>query len=364
MKMMSKGFWYLRRNLFSAGSFSYRYNLLMSLIIPYFIHHRGCPHRCLFCNQVSIAGRNQHDSPDCADDLQQTIEMWLARSPGHDMVQVAFFGGSFTCIDEVLQKTLLEAAAPYITSGQVGSIRMSTRPDCLSAEMCDFLGAHGVKTVEIGAQSMHDQVLERALRGHTVADIEQSVRLLKSKQFETGVQLMVGLPGETTRSFLDGVKDVVKLAPDLVRIYPTLVLKQTELADVYQNSSWYPLSLDRAVSLAATARELFLDAGIRVIRMGLQPSNDLEEQLIAGPYHPAFGELVISRSWYRTIRRILVEAGRGKTVELTISDKDYSAVIGNKRKNMNRLENLANGAGLRVKLDRTIPRGSYRHAVS
>lgn len=339
-------------------------SLLMSLIIPYFIHHRGCPHRCLFCNQLSIAGRNQRDSHDCADDLQQTIEMWLARSPGHDTVQVAFFGGSFTCIDELLQKTLLEATAPYIKAGQVGSIRMSTRPDCLSTEMCDFLVTHGVKTIEIGAQSMHDRVLERALRGHTVDDIKRSVQLLKSKQFETGVQLMVGLPGETTRSFLDGVRDVVKLAPDLVRIYPTLVLKQTELSDVYHETSWHPLSLDRAVSLTATARELLLEAGIRVIRMGLQPSSDLEEQLIAGPYHPAFGELVISRSWYRTIRRILVRAGPGKAVELAISDKDISAVIGDKRQNMKRFKDLSNGADLKIKLDRIIPRGSYRHVVS
>ena len=342
----------------------HRYNPLMSLIIPYFIHHRGCPHRCLFCNQVSIAGRNRHDSHDCANDLQRTIETWLARSPGYDDVQVAFFGGSFTCIDEALQKTLLEAAAPYIKDGRIRSIRMSTRPDCLSEEICHFLVSHGVKTVEIGAQSMHDQVLERALRGHTVTDIEQSVRLLKSQQFETGVQLMVGLPGETTRSFLNGVRDVVKLAPDLVRIYPVLVLKQTELADVYRNTAWQPLSLDRAVSLAATARELFLEHGIKVIRMGLQPSKELEEQLIAGPYHPAFGELVISRSWYRKIRRILVTAGRDKTVQLTISEKDYSAVIGDKRQNKKRFEHLADGAALRIKLDRTMKRGHYRHAVS
>ena len=336
----------------------------MSLIIPYFIHHRGCPHRCLFCNQVGIAGRNEHESGDCARALQQTIETWLQRSPGHDTVQVAFFGGSFTCIDEALQKRLLESVAHYIKTGQVDSIRLSTRPDCLSEEICDFLGSSGVKTIEIGAQSMHDQVLERALRGHTVADIEHSVRLLQSKQFETGMQLMVGLPGETTRSFLDGVRAAVKLAPDLVRIYPTLVLHLTELADVYARTDWRPLSLERTISLTATARQLFMERGIKVIRMGLQPSNDLERQLIAGPYHPAFGELVISRSWYRKIRRMLVQAGQDKTVELTISDKDYSAVIGDKRTNMKRFENLAGAAALTLECDRTMQRGHYRYAVS
>lgn len=336
----------------------------MSLIIPYFIHHRGCPHRCLFCNQVSIAGENQYDSQDPAGDLQRTIDTWLDRSPGHDTVQVAFFGGSFTCLDERMQKTMLEAAAPYIKSGQVDSIRMSTRPDCLSEDICDYLQSYGVKTVEVGGQSMDDRVLEKALRGHTAADIKRSIRLLKTRRFETGLQLMVGLPGETTRSFLDGIKEVVKLAPDLVRIYPTLVLKKTELENIYEQTAWRPLSLDRAVSLTATARDLFLEHGIRVVRMGLQPTEDLEKQLIAGPYHPAFGELVISRSWYRKIRRLLVEAGRSSTVELAISDKDFSAVIGDKRNNMERLEGLAFGAALKIQIDRAIPRGHFRHAVS
>ncbi len=335
----------------------------MSLIIPYFIHHRGCPHRCLFCNQAGIAGRNTHESKDHADDLRRTIETWLSRSPGHDSVQVAFFGGSFTCIGEGAQKRLLEAVAPYIKTGRVDSIRLSTRPDCLSEEQCDFLASYGVKTVEIGAQSLHDGVLERVSRGHSAADIEFSVRLLKAKGFETGVQLMIGLPGETTRSFLVGVGRVLVLAPDLVRIYPTLVLKRTALADAHEQAFWRPVSLERAVNLAATARERLMAGGIKVIRMGLQPSANLEQQLIAGPYHPAFGELVISRSWYRIVRGLLVKAGRGKTVELRISARDCSAVTGDRRHNMKRFEHLAGAAALKLVIDHRIERGHYRYAV-
>jgi len=339
------------------------YTITVALIIPYFIHHQGCPHRCLFCNQVGIAGRNRYDSTDHAEDLKQTIQTWLNRSPGRDAVQVAFFGGSFTCLEETLQRTLLETVRPFLHSGQVGSIRLSTRPDCISDEICELLQSCGVKTVEIGAQSLHDRVLDQAQRGHTAADIEESVLLLKARGFETGVQLMVGLPGETTRSFLDGIRQVTALGPDLVRLYPTLVLKHTELADLHDRTSWEPLSLDRAVGLTARARELFLANGITVIRMGLQPSAELETQIVAGPYHPAFGELVMSRSWYKKIRKILVEAGAGKTVELTISDRDYSSVIGDKRQNLSRLKCLTGAAALSIIRDRSMRRGDFRFAV-
>ena len=336
----------------------------MSLIIPYFIHHRGCPHRCLFCNQLGIAGANQEESPDPVADLGLTIERWLARSKQHSKVQVAFFGGSFTCLDEEQQFKLLGGVAPHIKSGRVDSIRLSTRPDCLSEEIVDFLISAGVSTVEIGAQSMNDEVLQQAGRGHTGAEVETAVHLLADKGVETGIQLMAGLPGETTRSFMDGVRTVVNLAPHLVRLYPTLVLEHTELASLYRQSSWRPLSLERAVSLIARARNLLVDNQIRVIRMGLQPTAELEKQLIAGPYHPAFGELVNSRCWYQNIRPLLVKAGRGRVVRLSVADRDYSALVGHRRGNLNRFENLANAARLQVETDASLERGHYRYTVN
>jgi histone acetyltransferase (RNA polymerase elongator complex component) len=335
----------------------------MSLIIPFFIHHRGCPHRCLFCNQAGIAGPNREDSDDPVTDLGRTIDRWLERSPQHGNVQVAFYGGSFTCLDEDVQAGLLERVSPYRKSGLVQSIRLSTRPDCINDEIADFLIAAGVRTVEIGAQSMNDQVLQKAGRGHTVEQVISAVRLLCARGVETGIQLMAGLPGESTRSFLDGVRSVIGLSPHLVRLYPTLVLKHTELAQLYHNSDWRPLSLERAVSLIARAWTMFDDQRIRVIRMGLQPTAELETQLIAGPYHPAFGELVRSRCWYRKIRPLLVSAGRERTLRLAINDRDHSALAGRKRENLKRLESLVNGARLQVEIDASVERGDYRYSV-
>lgn len=333
------------------------------MIIPFFIHHRGCPHRCLFCNQISIAGANRDESGDSILDLGRTIERWLARSKRQDRVQVAFYGGSFTCLDEEVQQGLLNKAGDYLKNGQIHSIRLSTRPDCISEEIVDFLIAGGVRTIEIGAQSMNDEVLRQAARGHASADITRAVRLLGAKGVETGIQLMAGLPGETTRSFLDGIHAVIELSPQLVRLYPTLVLKNTELAQLYRRAEYRPLSLERAVSLMARARTMLEDHQIKVIRVGLQPTAELEQQLIAGPYHPSFGELVNSRCWYRKIRPLLVRAGRTRTVKLTIGDRDYSALAGQRRENLTRLEKLVNGARLQVNIDPLLERGRYNYAV-
>ena len=336
----------------------------MLLIIPFFIHHRGCPHRCLFCNQRSIVGADRDESDDPVTDLGRTIDRWLARSGQRKNVQVAFYGGSFTCLDEGVQSKLLNKVAPYLKSGRVSSIRLSTRPDCLTTEIVEFLISAGVGTVEIGAQSMNDEVLRRAGRGHTARHVKSAARLLIGAGIETGIQLMAGLPGETTRSFMDGAREVVKLSPHLIRLYPTLVLEHTELADLYRRSSWRPLGLERAVSLMARARALFEEHRIRVIRVGLQPTVELEKQVLDGPYHPAFGELVNSRCWYRKIRPLLVRAGRDRVVRLTIGARDYSALAGQRSTNLRRLKNLAQGARLEVEIDASLERGHYRYRVS
>ncbi|MBT8345931.1 MAG: radical SAM protein [Desulfofustis sp.] len=335
----------------------------MSLIIPFFIHHRGCPHRCLFCNQAGIAGPNRENSDDPVKDLGRTIDRWLERSPQREEVQVAFYGGSFTCLDEDVQVGLLQRVNPYMKKGLVRSIRLSTRPDCITDEIADFLITAGVRTVEIGAQSMNNKVLQKAGRGHTAEQVINAIQLLGVRGMETGIQLMAGLPGESTRSFLDGVRTVIGLSPDLVRLYPTLVMEHTELAELYLHSDWRPLSLERAVSLIARAWTMLDEHRIRVIRMGLQPTAELEKQLIAGPYHPAFGELVKSRCWYRKIRSLLVRAGRDKTLRLTINDRDYSALAGQRRENLERLEKLAHGARLEVDVDASVERGHYRYIV-
>jgi len=334
------------------------------LIIPYFIQHRGCPHRCLFCNQNAIAGTDTSLHTNLEDDFRECIERWLGRSRKQGNTQVAFFGGSFTCLEETLQRRLLEGVQPYIRAGSVDSIRLSTRPDCLSEDICEFLLSYEVQTVELGVQSMNDAVLLQAKRGHNSEESLEAIKLLKLNKFEVGVQLMPGLPGETTNSFLNGVRALRSLQPDFARLYPTLVIKHTELAELYKTTSWKPLGMNRAVTLCRRAQDLFSEQGIEVIRTGLQPSVELENQVVAGPYHPAFGELVLGRRWYLRTRKLLCEAGPGRSLTMTISDRDYSAFVGPGKQNIIRLRTLPFGGNLFIETDKSLERGKFRHAIS
>lgn len=335
------------------------------LVIPFFIQHRGCPHRCLFCDQWTIAGRDRGgaDSPDQLDRLYRTIDSWLGYRRRRQVVQLAFFGGSFTCLAEDQRRLLLEAVQPYLRRGQIDSLRVSTRPDCIDDDIVDFLHAYGVGTVELGAQSMDEAVLQRVERGHDGGAIKRAVEVLTRRGCAVGLQLMVGLPGETTASFLAGIRQVIELKPTFVRLYPTLVLAGTGMADLYRRGQWRPLGLARAVALTGRARQLLTAAGITVIRMGLQPSPGLQSRVLAGPYHPAFGELVASRDWYLTTRRLLRTAGPGRTVELTISPRDHSAFVGSGKINLKRLGALFESAAFSVRLDGTLARGSFSYAI-
>lgn len=334
------------------------------LVIPYFIQHRGCPHRCLFCNQLAIAGPRSGAAEDTAVDLQRTIEHWLSRSRTGRKTQVAFYGGSFTCLDQVVQHTFLKAVQPYLLNKTVQSIRLSTRPDCISEEICNYLGSYGVKTIELGVQSMNEAVLARVKRGHTKEDTRNALKLLNGYDFEIGVQLMPGLPGETTTSFLAGIGELIIHRPDFARLYPTLVIRNTELEDLYGSGQWQPLSLNRAITISRLACERLREAGIMVVRMGLQPTDELEKELVAGPYHPAFGDLVRGRGWYLLSRRILAQAGPDKTVTMTISEKDYSSFVGQKKQNLSRLGALPSCAKLVVLTDQVLDREQFHYAVS
>ena len=200
-------------------------------------------------------------------------------------------------------------------------------------------------------------------RGHDAAATERAVGVLARRGCDVGLQLMVGLPGETTASFLAGVRRVIELQPAFVRLYPTLVLAGTGLVKLYRRRCWQPLGLARAVALTGRAHQLLTAEGISVIRMGLQSSPELQSRLLAGPYHPAFGELVASRGWYLMARRMLRSAGPGRTVELTLSPRDHSAFIGSGKINLKRLGALPESAALSVRLDGALARGSYLHAI-
>ncbi len=334
----------------------------MPLVIPLFIPHRGCPHLCLFCNQHSItaAGQEATDGPA----IGGIIRAWLARSPGRKMVQAAFFGGSFTCLPRDEQERLLAGVLPFLTSGEIDTIRLSTRPDCIDAESCSFLSAHQVGIVELGVQSFDDRVLRAACRGHCAADSRRAVLLLQEAGIAVGIQLMPGLPQESYRSFIAGIRQAIDLAPAFVRLYPTVVLRHSDLAELWQEGRYRPLSLNRAVARVARAKELFDAAGIPVIRMGLQPTAELAAEVVAGPYHPAFGELVRSRLWFTRIRRRLAALAAGDHLTIRISHRDRSAVVGNNRTNIRRLEQLGYAGRFTLQDDLQAARGSVEYAVS
>ncbi len=337
----------------------------MPLIIPIFIPHQGCPRHCLFCNQVSISGQRGTQDDD-ADLVQKTIRQWLEQSCKHRDVQVAFYGGSFTCLPEERQQLFLEAVQPFIHSGDVASIRLSTRPDCIDIRICNFLKHYGVQTVELGVQSLDDQVLLAALRGHSREDSIRAAGVIKESGISLGIQLMPGLPLENSRSWSATVDQVVQLKPDCVRLYPTLVIAGSGLAAQYKEGSFQPMSMNRAIAYCCKAKEAFDKAAIRIVRMGLQASESLEKELLAGPYHPSFGELVTARHWFRRARRLLALCPAGATITLTIADRDISAFVGLKRINMKRLQELEkeDNKMLQLETDPTMSRGELNYVIA
>jgi len=346
----------------------------MGLVIPLFISHQGCPHQCLFCNQFAITGsagtetgtdgsKLTGEHAGRSDNPVSVIDTWLARSPGHEQVQVAYYGGSFTCLDHAEQQRLLMAVQPYLVDGRVNSIRLSTRPDCISKDIALWLADYGVKTVELGVQSLDDMVLKRARRGHSAADSRAAMQILRDAGLEVGVQLLPGLPGETTRSFLCGVREVIDFGPELVRLYPTVVVENSGLALMYERGEYQPLSLNRAVALTRRARELFAAAGVTVARVGLQPSESLARQVVAGPYHPSLGELVASRSWFRSLRCRLAALDSGQHLHIHISHRDLSAVVGMKKSNLRRLDSLGFSGRYTIIPEKSRKRGSIHYVV-
>lgn len=335
----------------------------MPLVIPIFIPHQGCPQQCLFCNQVSISGKKPQKEDD-AGLVYKTVTEWLGFSHAHSRVQVAFYGGSFTCLSQNRQELYLDAVQPFLKTGEVNSIRLSTRPDCIDDNICEFLMKHGVKTVELGVQSLDDCVLKAAERGHSRAESLRAIKILKENELELGVQLMPGLPCESTLSFFATLDRVIECRPDFVRLYPTLVINGSGLADEYKEGRYQPMSLNRAIALCSKAKEKLDQAGIQIMRMGLQATDTLEAELIAGPYHPSFGEFVASRHWFKRIRPLLVGCPSGKKLHVTISERDLSAFVGPKRLNIKRLQEMGIEKRLKLKTDKSLKRGTMNYVIN
>jgi histone acetyltransferase (RNA polymerase elongator complex component) len=264
-------------------------------IIPVFIPHAGCPHQCAFCNQHVITGGTT--ALPSAETVTDHIHCFLKfKKPFHTPVQISFYGGNFLGLKEAALYQLLNVAEQFVETGEADSIRFSTRPDTIRPHLLDIIQQFPIKTIEIGVQSMDDGVLKRSQRGHTSMDTETACKMLRQFGYEIGMQMMVGLPGDDDTIAMKTGKRMAGLLPDFVRIYPTLVLKNSRLAEWYHRGTYTPLSLESAVTLAKKLYLLFQEKQIPVIRMGLQASEDLIEQdtIVGGPYHPAFGHLVHS----------------------------------------------------------------------
>ena len=284
-------------------------------ILPIFIPHAGCPHQCVFCNQRTISGQKTAALPGAKAQIQRWLQ-WLRPSKANE---AAFYGGSFTGLDMDLQKQLLALTDELLEQGIIGSVRLSTRPDYINTKVLSLLREHGVELVELGVQSLDDAVLQRAERGHTVEAVYTAHKLLKEYGFKTGIQLMVGMPGQDFASVQDTAARVAQLRPDIARIYPLLVIKDTPLAHSYEQGAFVPLSLEEAVEQSAYLYKTLTQAGIKVIRIGLQPDEELcaAGNIVAGPFHPAMGELVKSRvlrHHFTPMLQELVDSGAGGVI--------------------------------------------------
>ncbi len=259
------------------------------LIIPVFIPFGGCPHRCVFCDQNGITGAAALPSEK---EVVETIEKYLSTWKGAGRVEAAFYGGSFTGLPVEVRKRYLDCVAPYVDAGRVDGVRVSTRPDYISKDIAFFLKENRVATVELGGQTMSDEVLRLSGRGHTADATRQAVKTLKASGLSVGIQLMPGLPGDTFESIIETTEKVIALRPDFVRVYPTLVLKDTPLHRMYLNNEYASWGLDEMVEVCKVVITRFDEAGIPVIRVGLQTTDALLENLVAGPHHPSFRGLV------------------------------------------------------------------------
>jgi histone acetyltransferase (RNA polymerase elongator complex component) len=309
-------------------------------IIPIFLPHAGCPHRCVFCNQISITGAN-HGAVGPDKIRNQIREFLKYRKENRKPVQIAFFGGNFLGLKFEDIKSWLDLAGEFVSRGLVDGIRFSTRPDTIDKGRLDILENYPVSTVELGAQSMDDEVLALAGRGHSASETIRAVEALKERQFGVGLQMMVGLPGDSEARSLATACKIADLIPECVRIYPTVVLENSRLAQWFKKGEYQPLSLEEAVTLVKKVFLLFKQEGIEVIRMGLQASDDLEDgsTVLAGPHHPAFGHLVYSEIFYDNALAAIKSAGIvNNSITIFVNPRSISKMRGLKNSNIKRLK--------------------------
>ena len=314
--------------------------MIRPFIIPIFLPHAGCPHQCVFCNQVSITGTK----PEAVDQekIRTQIQEFLKyKTESRKPVQIAFFGGNFLGLKPKEIKFWLTLADEFVSQGLADGIRFSTRPDTIDAARLDRLDNYPVSIVELGVQSMDDDVLALAERGHSAADTVRAVKALKRQRLGIGLQMMVGLPGDSEARTLATARKIAELNPDCVRVYPTVVVENSRLAHWFKKGEYKPLSLKAAVSLVKKVYLIFQNEGIAVIRMGLQATDDLEDgsTVLAGPHHPAFGHMVYSEVFYdKAVAASESARSTSKTLTISVNPSSISKMRGLNNSNIKKLK--------------------------
>lgn len=322
--------------------------------IPVFVPHLGCPHDCVFCNQKKITGAK---SDFIIGEAKKIIEEYLAtieRENKERFTEIAFFGGSFTAIERDIFESLCFLASKYVKDGRVNGLRCSTRPDCIDDDTLEFMKKCGFIMIELGVQSTDDFVLLKSGRGHTRKDVFDGAKKIKEHGIGLGLQMMTGLPFDTNEKAIATANDIISLKPDCVRIYPTLVIEGTQLCKMYKSGEYAPQTLDNAVSLCAHLIEMFEKSGVNVVRVGLQTTDEINENTVIGPYHPAFRELCESRVYRNKIEKNLP---LGNCI-VAINDREISKAVGVKRENVNYFKEKYK-IDIRFKPDKTVKKGHF-----
>ena len=334
-------------------------------IIPIFIPHKGCPHACVFCNQNAITSRTADVTPD---DVRRTADEWLSTLSKMDLeeVELSFFGGSFTGIPLDEQSAFLAVAKEYKDAGKIDKIHLSTRPDYINKEILDNLKHYGADVIELGVQSMDDDVLRLSERGHTQEDVYRACKLIKSYGcFTLGIQLMIGLPGDSYDKCMESVCKTIEIGPEIARLYPTVIITQTKLYDMFRNGTYKPFSQDEMLRTVTDMYKALTGAGINVIRVGLKASaliNDSEESRVAGDsYHPAFRQLVEGRIAREEVDALLSREGLNEasrcSIRISAGPDKFSAVIGHKAENKKYFEEKYPQLRISYRENKDIPDG-------
>jgi radical SAM enzyme (TIGR01210 family) len=329
-------------------------------IIPIFVPHEGCPHECVFCNQNIITGSSNNVN---AEFVSKTVNDYLStinkrKENDSTIIEISFFGGTFTAIPMEKQNELLKEAKKFKDLGKIKFIRLSTRPDYIDDDILSNLKKHSVDIIELGVQSLDEDVLFMSGRGHSAQDVIDASKLIKQYGFTLGHQFMLGLPGDNFKKDIETVKKAIQLAPDLCRIYPALIVKNTQMEKMYEDGQYNPYTLEEAVDICKTIYSMLINNHIEVIRVGLQPTEEIntDAEVVDGPFHPSFRELV-EGSFYNDMIYDKIKACNGKIINLYINNRDISKIYTNRKKYFNEMVSKLHNVKINVLQDKDIERG-------